>query len=619
MVYTCQFCGAWFPKETLVDVIKNNEKIINCPYCNNVNEMESVKTSHVYKGYMYLESGEFYQAQLQFAEALKKNQKSNTAYESAKLDAYLGRALSKQWVQVIYDDDDGIASDTDEPEINCFRHYDTLLSELDDYQMALKIAYSIPFGNSKEAVARVERFAKKIDGIKMAYNKMANKGEEYQLFIAFEDYSKDSEAGMMAANRIRDNLPSSIKNVYIQNPDGMSYEEYEGGLLYAMLHSACMLVVADDDIDFRLMNLYGRYYYSLNDRDDGKGALGFVSIGKDTEITLPDHNVSKNVFDIKDKDGYCRFVCEANMIAYGRSSIFSGLNNITQPKAEREEREERFYSKESKSGAPFFEGQICRFGSYPQRRVMDQKIISVFESEGKPSISSPEDWNVMFKSQTGQPYTWYKDKEIEGKKYRAIYFIKFRDVFTSRSTDIQPSIQRMAKYTPMRIYVFSYDDIDWHILQFSSNSATVISSIGLESREFHNKCDDYIEWSEASLRKWLNEELYNTAFSSEEQKYIYTIDALDDHLSLISDEFLDNSVGSLSKKLNTLNVAGSDYLKCIGGHCDRAVSSFWIKSDLRDCSSAAAVQPHNVGNVVSQHIDTTTVSVLPIIRVKLKD
>lgn len=618
MVYTCQFCGGWFPKDLLQEAMAENQKIITCPYCNNLNEFESVKQSHVKKGYDFLSQGEFFKAHSEFNLAISST--SSAAYESAKLDAYLGRAFALQSIQVVYHDDDQIASHSDEPDLNHFACDDVSFSELVDYQMARKIALNIPFGNASEEVARIERFARKIDGVKAAYNRRANIGKEYQLFVAYEDSSKDSEAGMMAANRIVDSLPSSIKNVYVQDPSDMTYEDYEGALLYAIHNSKCMIVVADDDIDPRLTSLYARYYKAAEHNREAKSrSLGFVSIGNNKQIQLPDDSYSINVFDIDNKDAYCRFICESNMITYGGgSSIFADLAKEAKPKEEEiEEEVEDFnlFTCDTNDSAPVFEGKICKFGSYPQRRVLDPGILSIFEAEGKPTMSSPNGWEIMFRTRTGNPYTWYKDKVIGDKKYRAVYFMKFRDVFISRISDITPSVQRISNYPPMRIYVFSYDSIEWNVVQSHNGSAIVLSSVGLESREFHNKWDESVEWCDSSLRQWMNNEMYNTAFSPEEQKYIYTIDGTDDHLSIISSEFLERSSKHMTK-FDSFNISGSDYLRCLGGYCDRTVSSFWVKSEVEEFGNAAAVQPHNVGNIVSQCVDTTTVSVLPLIKVK---
>ena len=618
MVYTCQFCGGWFPEDKLKEALANNDKIITCPYCNNVNEMNNVQTSHLAKGFDCLDSGDFYHAELAFTEALKNVHNVDGSYESSVLDAYLGRALAVQSVQVIYGDSEQIASPTTDPELNCFRCPETYLADSADYMRAMQIAKNIPFGFRDATVARLQSIADKIDGIKQVYDRKANLGEEYHLFIAYEDDGKDAQEGFAIANRIRDNMPSGIKKVYIPTPEQSSYAEREGSLLYALHNSKCMITVVDSDMDARLMNLYARYYYAMtNDDSDKSRALGFVRYMNKSPIHLPDHGISKHVFDFENKDDYCRFACESNNIFYSNTS---GLNlsrtTVSREKSAEYESDDLVVNAEEKEGAPRFDGKICRFGSYPQHRVMDEQILSVFTAEGKPSMSSPNGWEIMFTSRTGQPYTWYKDKVIDGKKYRAVFFMKYREVFTSRQTDLMPSIQRMANYTPMRIYVFAFDDIEWNVFEKGTRTATMISSVGLESREYDNNCDFCADWECSSIRKWLNEDMINTAFTAEEREYLFD-DLKGDKASLIeSSAIVGSSNRSITRKLNTFNIVGSDYLKCIGGYCDRYLKNFWINSEIEDDGQAAAVQPHNVNTIVPQCIDDTSVAVLPVIRVK---
>ena len=372
MVYSCQFCGAWFSKELLNDVINNNEKIINCPYCNNVNEMERIKTSHVAKGYDSLEYGDFYSASMEFGEALKSVKNVDPSTKSEFLDAYLGRALSQYSVQVIYDGE--IADDSAEPEINCYICNDMFLEDTYDYQVALQIARSIhDVGLRERTINRVQRFAKKIDGIKSVYDRKAARGDEYQLFIACEDDTDDARDGLNVANKIRDSLPSAINRVFIQDKDAFSESEYEGEILYALHHSKCMVVAVDNDIAPRLMNLYSRYHRAM--RTEGNKQLGFVRFKDRTQIHLPDHSMAEHVYEIDEKGRYVKFVCEANNIFY------TGPVEVAKPKVEAAP-EAQAATTVVDSGmfgehGPIVDGHICRFGSYPQRRVMDQAIISL--------------------------------------------------------------------------------------------------------------------------------------------------------------------------------------------------------------------------------------------------
>ena len=220
----------------------------------------------------------------------------------------------------------------------------------------------------------------------------------------------------------------------------------------------------------------------------------------------------------------------------------------------------------------------------------------------------------MFRNKENKPYTWYKDKTINGKKYRAVFFNRFREIFSIRNTDIPPSVQRMAKYTPMRIYVFAFEDIEWNILDISRNCAALVCSVGLDCREYNN-CELCAEWECSTIREWLNDEFCNVAFTEDELNYVWQ-NSEEDKVTLLDNE-LEFANRHYRERLNSYNISGSDYFKCIGGFSDRSIGNFWIKASTDQPDRAPAVQPHRMGNIIPQCVDNTAVSVLPIIRVKI--
>ncbi len=74
------------------------------------------------------------------------------------------------------------------------------------------------------------------------------------------------------------------------------------------------------------------------------------------------------------------------------------------------------------------------------------------------------------------------------------------------------------------IYMGEYanEQISWIVLDVSaSGEALVISKYALDSKPYHSDIA-MITWEESTLRKWLNEDFYNEAFDSKEQKRILT-------------------------------------------------------------------------------------------------
>ena len=64
------------------------------------------------------------------------------------------------------------------------------------------------------------------------------------------------------------------------------------------------------------------------------------------------------------------------------------------------------------------------------------------------------------------------------------------------------------------------ETIEWLVLAKKNNRLLVISKYALDCREYGSAIDDYLTWERSSLRRWLNNDFINAAFSSAEQKAI---------------------------------------------------------------------------------------------------
>ncbi|HEX3031454.1 MAG TPA: DUF6273 domain-containing protein [Bacillota bacterium] len=76
--------------------------------------------------------------------------------------------------------------------------------------------------------------------------------------------------------------------------------------------------------------------------------------------------------------------------------------------------------------------------------------------------------------------------------------------------------------------------INWRVLQNSGSELFVLSECILDCKRYHGKSADItwrdcvdITWSECDLRKWLNNEFYNTAFTATEKEFIKTTHCTD--------------------------------------------------------------------------------------------
>ena len=66
------------------------------------------------------------------------------------------------------------------------------------------------------------------------------------------------------------------------------------------------------------------------------------------------------------------------------------------------------------------------------------------------------------------------------------------------------------------------EPIEWLVLAKENNRLLVLSWYGLDCKPFHEE-DTNITWENCTLRAWLNDEFFNTAFTDEEKARIRTM------------------------------------------------------------------------------------------------
>ena len=201
------------------------------------------------------------------------------------------------------------------------------------------------------------------------------------------------------------------------------------------------------------------------------------------------------------------------------------------------------------------EGQYLYFGSYPQSRVKDRDLLErLTKAAGKLPSSDDDEHNwtryYYYLGACDDEFIWYIDIELDGKKYRGVYFIEYRSVDPDSHyapDEIKPEYanQYRNRYTISNVYWFSFDPIRWRILEEKNGEALILSDMILDSQEYRYGEDywcDYYDGSNASdsdeeeeeddyyerlssyqmskIRGWLNEDFYQIAFSNMQKALI---------------------------------------------------------------------------------------------------
>ena len=142
-----------------------------------------------------------------------------------------------------------------------------------------------------------------------------------------------------------------------------------------------------------------------------------------------------------------------------------------------------------------------------------------------------------------KPGDWmeYADIDINGdgaNDYRAVRFTQYRPYYTEYSSSPDYSYQDDNGYTVNNIYYFKYEPLKWRVLDPETGivlSKSIIDSQAYSNTIYENGTDAYgytAYWNNASytkyandyatssIRKWLNEDFYNTAFTSSQKQNI---------------------------------------------------------------------------------------------------
>ena len=269
------------------------------------------------------------------------------------------------------------------------------------------------------------------------------------------------------------------------------------------------------------------------------------------------------------------------------------------------------------------EGNKIYFGTYPQTNVTattDNGLLSItFDSSTWTSYR-------YYESSSQSDFMYYKDVDIDNNgtyDYRGVYFTQYRPVTSLISSSTDNASQNDNGYSTNTIYWFSYDLIEWDILTESSGKALIIANLILDSQEYypsdsqsqftHNGGIGYANNYELSaIRKFLNDNFYNTAFN-ELQKALIETTTVDNSVASTgqsSNKYACNNTNEkmflLSYKeattyytISTARLAkGSDYAKCqgLGVDSSNGNSFWWLRSPYYKGNCAYFVNIDDYGN-----------------------
>ena len=202
-----------------------------------------------------------------------------------------------------------------------------------------------------------------------------------------------------------------------------------------------------------------------------------------------------------------------------------------------------FAPKAEAVGKTYKVGDIIEFGSYPQSKVTDSSLVSALNSVSKNWVSyGYYSGDGSYGSMKLGDWMKYADFTYNGTKYRAVIFSQYRPYSTCGVSSFDNSSQDDNGYIPNNIYYFKYEPLKWRVLDPSTGLVLCESIIDSQAYSntiyiygtdpYHSSWNAY--WNDAeythyandyatsSIRAWLNNDFYNTAFSSSQRASILT-------------------------------------------------------------------------------------------------
>ncbi len=171
-------------------------------------------------------------------------------------------------------------------------------------------------------------------------------------------------------------------------------------------------------------------------------------------------------------------------------------------------------------------GETVTFGSYPQTDVTSE--LGAELTKAAPDTDDWTSYNYYYDGKQSD-YMKYYDLSYNGGRYRGVYFTKYRP----RGWDTTSSAYQSANgYNTGKVYWFRYDPLTWRILDPSTGYVIcedIIDSQAFNNEYYFNGSGYYNDktythyannWEYSTIREWLNETFFFTAFSSGERSQI---------------------------------------------------------------------------------------------------
>ncbi len=309
------------------------------------------------------------------------------------------------------------------------------------------------------------------------------------------------------------------------------------------------------------------------------------------------------------------------------------------------------------------------FGSYPQSAVTNESINQALSSliGNYPSQNDLEGWTDYEHYILGQKesYAFYKDVTLDGEKYRAVYFTKYRPYSSKLASTGLNSFQDDNGYFINTVYFFKFEPLKWRVLEEKDGEKlllleNIIDSEPFQPEHYQSQIDggnlksgfSYTNYNGApqgtfansyeysAIRQYLKNKFYKEAFTSLEKSNILLSTIKNDSGSAGQDpsEFSYRDTEDFVYLPSFMDIKNrdygfksqgeedplrkqpyTDYAKCQGAYYDvQGEYKWWLRSAPHFINkySYRAQAVGNSGKIYNYHYaDYTIMGVVPMMRI----
>ncbi len=257
------------------------------------------------------------------------------------------------------------------------------------------------------------------------------------------------------------------------------------------------------------------------------------------------------------------------------------------------------------------------FGSYPQSKVTDEDTVAALDAKGETTSTKWRSYGYYSGTSnygTMEKGNWMRCADViyNGEKYRGVKFTQYRPNYSFIYPYVTNSYQNENKYYINTTYWFKFEPLKWRVLDADKglilcetliDAQSFSNTIYSKDGEYYNDaaCTVYAnDYATSSIREWLNNDFYNTAFTNIDKRYITATELNNKSLDTLNGEVTDSpfdsadtydnifllsymDIDNIKYELNSKSkrqAHGSDYAKCQGLRVSTDSSSkdcsFWL-------------------------------------------